>query len=145
MSDTPRTDKAEGCVGAEGDWISVCNGGSTPVEFARVMERENNKMKEALEKFLGQFDCYECTGTAEECLDSLETDDIQIQNINEASHFSTLLPCPFCGQDDLLHSDRDSESREGNIYYVRCIKCDVKMMGKTELDTIQKWNFRANR
>jgi Lar family restriction alleviation protein len=55
-----------------------------------------------------------------------------------------LLACPFCGQDDLLHTDRDGEAWEGNTYYVRCIKCDVRMMGKTEQDARRKWNFRAN-
>ena len=55
-----------------------------------------------------------------------------------------LFACPFCGQDDLLHTDRDSDSWEGNTHYVRCIRCDVRMMGETEQDAMKKWNFRAN-
>ena len=38
----------------------------------RRLERENLKLREGLEKFRGQFDCYECTGTAEEILDYLD-------------------------------------------------------------------------
>ena len=44
----------------------------------------------------------------------------------------------------MLHIDRDGDSWEGNIYFVRCIPCDVRMMGKTEQDAITKWNLRAN-
>ena len=55
-----------------------------------------------------------------------------------------LFACPFCGQDDLLHTDRDGDSWEGNIYYVRCIRCDVRMIGETEQDAMKKWNFRAS-
>ena len=35
------------------------------------LEQERDLLKAALELFVGQFDCYECTGTAEEALDSL--------------------------------------------------------------------------
>jgi len=55
-----------------------------------------------------------------------------------------LFACPFCGRLDMLHTDRDGDSWEGNIYFVRCIPCDVRMMGKTEHDAITKWNLRAN-
>ena len=72
MSDTPKTDKAEGCRGWDDRWITIRNGGDTTADFARGLERENNKLREALEKFRGQFDCYECTGTAESVLDSLD-------------------------------------------------------------------------
>ena len=53
----------------------MTNGGSTTADFARGLERENTRLRDALEKFLDQFDCYECTGTAEDCLDSLKNAD----------------------------------------------------------------------
>ena len=71
MIDTPRTDKAEGCRGYDDSWIKIVGGGDTTADFARELERENIKLREALEKFRGQHDCYECFGTAEDCLDSL--------------------------------------------------------------------------
>ena len=55
-----------------------------------------------------------------------------------------LFACPFCGQDDLLRTDRDGDSWEGNIYYVRCLSCDASILGETEQDAMRKWNFRAN-
>ena len=69
-----------------------------------------------------------------------------VQSINEGGGDpgSVLFACPFCGQDDLLSHGRDGDSWEGNTYYVRCIECDVRMMGKTEQDAMRKWNFRAN-
>ena len=54
-----------------------------------------------------------------------------------------LCACPFCGQDDLLRTGREG-GWEGNRYFVRCIKCDVRMKGETEQDAMRKWNFRAN-
>ena len=55
-----------------------------------------------------------------------------------------LLSCPFCGRVDMMQTDRDGDAWEGNIYFVRCIVCDVLMMGETEQDAINKWNLRAN-
>jgi hypothetical protein len=37
-----------------------------------ILRNENEMLRAALEKFRGQLDCYECTGTAETALDSLE-------------------------------------------------------------------------
>ena len=73
MSDTPRTDKAEGCRGFDDSWIKMVNGGNTTADFARERERENIKLREALERFrdLSGMTGYECTDTAEDCLDSL--------------------------------------------------------------------------
>jgi hypothetical protein len=49
MSDTPKTDKAEGCRGWDDRWITIRNGGDTTADFARGLERENNKLREAQE------------------------------------------------------------------------------------------------
>ena len=60
---TPRTDnfKSQGR-----EWI--------PLGIFEKVERENTILRESLEKFRGQFDCYECSGTAEDTLDSLAND-----------------------------------------------------------------------
>jgi len=57
---TPRTDnfKSQGR-----EWL--------PLGIFEKVERENTILREALEKFRGQFDCHECSGTAEDILDSL--------------------------------------------------------------------------
>ena len=46
MSDTPRTDKAEGCRGFDDSWIKIVGGGDTTADFARELERENIKLKQ---------------------------------------------------------------------------------------------------
>ena len=58
MSETPRTDnyKSQGR-----EWL--------PIGIFKKLERENTILQEALEKFRGQLDCYECSGTAEEALE----------------------------------------------------------------------------
>jgi hypothetical protein len=44
MSDTPRTDKAEGCRGYDDRWIVMPNGGHTTADFTRSLERELQEM-----------------------------------------------------------------------------------------------------
>jgi len=63
QTQTPRTDnfKSQGR-----EWL--------PLGIFEKVERENTILREALEKFRGQFDCYECSGTAEDTLDSLAND-----------------------------------------------------------------------
>lgn len=64
MMKTPRTDSAQ--------WVETNQENALVLaSFARELEIENIKLREALDKFRGQFDCYGCTGTAEETLDSL--------------------------------------------------------------------------
>jgi len=48
--------------------------GFTIFEVAQRLEVENKIMRTALEKFRGQFDYHECSGTAEDALDSLAPD-----------------------------------------------------------------------
>ena len=50
MSDTPRTDKAEGCRGIDDSWINLTNGGDTTADFARELERENNVLREEIRR-----------------------------------------------------------------------------------------------
>lgn len=54
-----------------------------------------------------------------------------------------LKPCPFCGSDALLQSSRD-----GEIYFVRCVKWAEGCMGASinsynETDCTSQWNTRA--
>ena len=72
---TPRTDKLVERLNVE-PWLSTETKCRSLHDFAQSLEAENAKLREALEKFRGQFDCYECTGTAEDCLDSLDNTEI---------------------------------------------------------------------
>lgn len=76
----------------------------------------------------------------------MKTEPMNIKNKTSISEVDSngLFACPFCGRLDMLYIDRDGESWEDNIYSVRCISCDVRMMGETEQDSITKWNLRAN-
>lgn len=60
MSKTSRTDNF---ISQGRAWL--------PLAIFEKVERENTILREALERFRGQFDCYECSGTAEDTLDSL--------------------------------------------------------------------------
>jgi hypothetical protein len=69
MTQTPRTDAA-----ANDSIVKV-------YETSKQLERElaearvqRDTLAEALEKFRGQFDCHECTGTAESALDAVKGD-----------------------------------------------------------------------
>jgi len=73
MCDTPRTD--EYYRTKLGSYIPEY---ITPIDFARGLERENARLREALERFRGQFDNEGCTGTAEVALEHIQP--------NEQSH-----------------------------------------------------------
>ena len=50
MSDTPRTDEAEGCRGVDDGWIKMVHGGDTTADFARELGRENNVLREEIRR-----------------------------------------------------------------------------------------------
>tara|TARA_R110002110_G_scaffold70780_3_gene189447 strand:+ start:1131 stop:1379 length:249 start_codon:yes stop_codon:yes gene_type:complete len=76
--DTPRTDRLREKIDREWDGYEGPDTfeGDECLDLAENLERENTKLRETLEKFRGQFDCYECTGTAEDTLDSLANKEI---------------------------------------------------------------------
>lgn len=56
----------------KGVWATKYINGFTIFEVAERLEAEKKLLIGALEKFRGQFDCHECSGTAEEVLDYLK-------------------------------------------------------------------------
>jgi Lar family restriction alleviation protein len=57
-----------------------------------------------------------------------------------------LLPCPFCGSDDVeLSTGYQGESCEENARrYVECIKCAASTeFGRTDEEAIAAWNRRS--
>jgi hypothetical protein len=64
MSDTPKTDAQAYDVGG----YQHEDGSIVLSAFARKLERERDRLAEALQKFEGCFDCYGCVGTAEQAL-----------------------------------------------------------------------------
>lgn len=51
-----------------------------------------------------------------------------------------LLPCPFCGGDELSHG----HSYPPALGNVECHSCDMTIFGETEAKAIEKWNLRTS-
>ena len=51
-----------------------------------------------------------------------------------------LLPCPFCGGEAILESNK---LRYGTIYSAYCQKCGAEITGFSEHEAIDAWNRRA--
>ena len=54
---------------------------------------------------------------------------------------NTLLPCPFCGGEAILESNK---LRYGTIYSAYCQKCGAEIIGFSEQEAISTWNRRAH-
>lgn len=59
------------------------------------------------------------------------------------SHLTNLLPCPFCGDDDLLPMRLSSELWEVYCDFGEC-PARPTAYGRTEAEAIVKWNTRVN-
>lgn len=59
--------------------------------------------------------------------------------VEEPKDENGLLPCPFCGSQDI-----DSEIISHRSHTIRCLNCNVVVFGENLADVMPRWNGRAS-
>lgn len=62
--------------------------------------------------------------------------------MSEQQKHTSLLPCPFCGEDDHLYPAYHGMG-DGEPYAIDCLRCGIDFVPRKGKDVFEAWNERA--